>query len=219
MSRDRTPAGQFVIAVFLILSGVVIGVAVGSTGPVSQRIAGWKAKVAERRALAGQWATVARIASTLSPPSGPLQVVEAVDYECPYCRATYDTVEAFIREHPRSAIGFIQLPLENVHPHARRGALFALCAEEQGRFAQAQAYLFGSRDWLAATPSQVATRLGVAAIDSFEVCLGSERTAQRLASQRKALEHLRVDVTPTLLSAKTIRRGVFRLEDLIELTR
>jgi protein-disulfide isomerase len=69
------------------------------------------------------------------PRSAAVSLVEYGDFECPYCRAAVDIVNAL-----RQALGdqlsftFRHFPMRDVHPHAQHAAEVAEAAAAQGRF-------------------------------------------------------------------------------------
>ncbi len=67
--------------------------------------------------------------------SAPYTLVEFGDYECPPCRAALAGVEDCIKSHTAVVrFDFRNLPLDNIHPHARLAANIAEAARNQGKF-------------------------------------------------------------------------------------
>lgn len=64
-----------------------------------------------------------------SRPGHPAVVV-FVDFECPYCRRQHAVLGPQVRAHGSPMI-LHHVPLAH-HPHARRAAAMAICAERQG---------------------------------------------------------------------------------------
>jgi uncharacterized membrane protein/predicted DsbA family dithiol-disulfide isomerase len=64
---------------------------------------------------------------------GTATLVEAVDFECPFCRILHDRLSAAIARarHPVRIVRYM-VPL-SIHPHARTAALAYCCADAQGK--------------------------------------------------------------------------------------
>ena len=83
------------------------------------------------------------------PATASVVLVEYGDYECPYCRAAVAIVDELRRVLPDELrFAFRPVPLENVHPHARRAAEAAEAAASQGKFFEMHATLFEHQDAL-----------------------------------------------------------------------
>lgn len=67
------------------------------------------------------------------PTSGPTLVLYG-DYECPYTRVAYRTVQIIERRAVPVRFVYRHFPLTAKHPHALPAALAAEAAERQGRF-------------------------------------------------------------------------------------
>src|SRR6476646_8833069 len=75
--------------------------------------------------------------------TGAPVILEYGDYECPYSRQAFRSIERVERElsgHVRFA--FRHFPLVEIHPHALAGALAAEAAAQLGRFWEMHALLF-----------------------------------------------------------------------------
>lgn len=56
------------------------------------------------------------------------------DYQCPYTRRAYRTVQKLEHQGVALRFAFRQFPLTEIHPHALQAAVAAEAAHEQGRF-------------------------------------------------------------------------------------
>ena len=61
-------------------------------------------------------------------------ILEYGDYECPYSRQAFRTIEELQAEDPSLRFVFRHLPLTEIHPHALAAAGFAEAAAAQGLF-------------------------------------------------------------------------------------
>ncbi|XVV10110.1 Na+/H+ antiporter NhaA [Actinoplanes sp. CA-131856] len=69
------------------------------------------------------------------PATAPVELVQFGDYECPFCREAAPAVAALLARHPdRLRFVWRHLPLDEVHPYARRAAQAAEAAAAQGAF-------------------------------------------------------------------------------------
>jgi protein-disulfide isomerase len=65
-------------------------------------------------------------------PSARLTLIEFSDFQCPYCRQLYHTLDTLMTKYPGQVrIYYKHLPLMNLHPLAYTMALAAECAREQ----------------------------------------------------------------------------------------
>jgi protein-disulfide isomerase len=81
---------------------------------------------------------------SIGNPRALVTVAAFVDYECPYCRKTQQTLERLLSTYPHDLrVVVVEHPLP-MHAHARSAALAALAAAEQGRFEAMHAHLFAA---------------------------------------------------------------------------
>ena len=77
------------------------------------------------------------------PTDAPATLVEYGDYECPYCGEAYPIVKAAQKAlGDRLRFVFRNLPLGQIHPHARQAAQAAEAAAAQGKFWEMHDLLF-----------------------------------------------------------------------------
>jgi protein-disulfide isomerase len=83
------------------------------------------------------------------PPSAGIALVEYGDYECPYSRAAYRSVER-VQRHLGERLCFVfrHCPLREIHPHAQMAAEVAEEAGAQGRFWEMSGLLFHPQEAL-----------------------------------------------------------------------
>ena len=77
-------------------------------------------------------------ARTKGSPDAPITVLEASDFQCPYCRVFWEeTLPLLQKEYidtGKIKLVFLNLPLTSIHPNAAAAAQFAMCAAAQNRF-------------------------------------------------------------------------------------
>ncbi|MDO8462674.1 MAG: DsbA family protein [bacterium] len=127
-----------------------------------------------------------------------LVIVEFSDFQCPYCRQAYPVIrEAMTMYQDRVLHVYRDFPVDELHPHARRAAAAARCANEQGKFWPYHDQLFLRQDAIdEAFLSTLAEQVGLDRI-VFTQCLETGRYAG--AVQQDVEDGLRLGVrgTPT----------------------
>jgi protein-disulfide isomerase/uncharacterized membrane protein len=148
-------------------------------------------------------------------PEGKVSVVDFVDFECPFCRATHTAMEPVKARHEKQLrIVRKQVPLR-MHPHARDAAKAACCAEELGHgddFAQA---LFSTPvDQL--TPDGCETTAEKLGIDrtKFHECVQSTRVEDRLKADTDTFRSVHGHGLPTIWVDDEELKGEQSTEDL-----
>jgi len=69
------------------------------------------------------------------PADAPVTLVMFSDFECPFCKRTHPTINQLLERYAgKIKLVYRDLPLESIHPQARRAAEAARCANAQGKF-------------------------------------------------------------------------------------
>jgi protein-disulfide isomerase len=130
------------------------------------------------------------------PAEAPVTLVEFSDFHCPFCKQSQATLKRLLERYPaKLRLVYRDLPLDQLHPQARRAAEAARCATDQGKFWEYHDILF-------AEPPQAngeslrryAERAGLDTV-VFERCLASG--SHREAVQRDVEEGTRLGITGT----------------------
>ncbi len=144
------------VAVALVALGIVIGVAgswavssIRSADATPSQTSEERAREAEER-LVGQADLIE--ARSLGDPDAPITVLEASDFQCPYCRdfaeQTLPYLETEYINTGKVRFVFLNLPLPQLHPNATPAHEFAMCAAAQNRFWPVHDLLFRyQRQW------------------------------------------------------------------------
>lgn len=183
-------------------------------GPVGQKIVRWMAESSRIDRIQESWERVEESAVKFSGDGDGFQLVEVVDYECPFCRRSHATLLEFAQERPEIDIGIIHFPLSDRHPFAERGAKLAICAEQQDQFRSAHDYLFATAEWQEAGLKQIGEEVGVSNIEAFVACFDSPVTDDLLMVHLDLVQQLEIPATPTLITQESMHPGEFSLEDL-----
>ncbi len=148
------------------------------------------------------WESYAAAGQRLGTADAPVRLILFSDYQCAFCAELHRTLQALRERDPgRVQVVFRHFPLDGVHPHARRAAMAAECAAEQGTFEAYSLALFsdqariGTAGW-----GEIAADAGVPLDTAALVrCIADGRTAGRLAEDLAAGKRLGVGRTPTTL--------------------
>jgi uncharacterized membrane protein/protein-disulfide isomerase len=155
----------------------------GAAGPLAMALAvglplafGLFKKVSVPAAIAAELART---------PQGQLTVVDFVDFECPFCRATQKELEPVLEAHKdRLRVVRRQVPLHS-HAHARDAARAACCAEQLGK-GDAMAESLFETDADALTPEgceRLAEHVGLS-VDPYRACVVDPSTDARIDADR-----------------------------------
>ena len=140
-----------------------------------------------------------------------IAIVEFSDFECPFCgrhaSSVYrDLLEKFVNTG-RVRYHFRNLPLDQIHPNARKAAEAAECAGEQGRFWEFHDALFANQKTLTVPDlNNHARSLGLH-VSSFESCLSQGRMAAKVAADIAEAKQLGLTGTPAFLIGEIGKDG------------
>jgi len=119
--------------------------------------------------------------------AGKINVVEFVDFECPFCRMFHPTLKKVVNEYgDRVHFVRLDLPLES-HAQARGAAKAHLCAEQQKAGDRMAEALFEAEDLTSEGLVAVAKAVGLD-IPSFERCVAAPETERKLAAVESILK-------------------------------
>lgn len=154
--------------------------------------------------------TIAAERLTNATGSGPVAIVEFMDFQCPYCAKHASTVlPALKASGVRYAV--VNYPL-NIHPQAIPAAEAAECAAEQGKYWEMHGLLFEDQDKLAA--AELAHFSGAVSVfganldqEKFEACLQADQALAKVMADLAEAERLKVPATPTLFIGRVRSDG------------
>jgi protein-disulfide isomerase len=145
--------------------------------------------------------------------SAPVEVTEYGDLECPIC-ASFETVQfpdikMRLIDAGKIRFRYRDFPLDGPHKHPRVSAHAAACADEQGKYWEAQQAMFGRQvDYaLSDSPmsplSDIMKSVGVN-VDTWNTCMASKKFAGRIQASENEGTALGVNSTPSFLIAGKI---------------
>ena len=149
--------------------------------------------------------------------SGPVELVEFGDFECPYCRAAAPSLERVLdRLDGRARLRWRHFPLAAKHPHAEQAARAAEAAGLQGRFWEMHDVLFANQGALEDEDLLgYAKELGLDP-GRFEEDLRSAAVADAVRADRQAGEAAGVTGTPSFFVDGRPYRGFYDAEALVD---
>lgn len=152
--------------------------------------------------------------------SAPVVILEFSEFFCPFCRRfATETLPQLEQQIVRGevALAFRHLPLDALHPFARRAAELAVCADQQGHFWPVHDALFAS-PWASATVElEVQNRVVSAGVDPSMLteCLSRPDARERVSSDVAVATALRIASTPVFLIGRRVS-GRLEVKGIIE---
>jgi protein-disulfide isomerase len=159
---------------------------------------------------------------TQGSQSARLTVVEISDFQCPYCRAFFDsTYRKFDSAYVQTGkvrMMYVNLPLP-MHPQAFAAAKTAMCAAAQGKFWPMHDKLFSSqREWGGQTDAaqrfaKYAQDLGLN-MPAYHDCVDNDRTAPLILNDVMQASGAGVNGTPTFVINGRLLSGALPFSEL-----
>jgi protein-disulfide isomerase len=144
-------------------------------------------------------------------------ILEYGDYECPYSRQAFRSIERVERElSGRVRFAFRHFPLTHVHPHALAASATAEAAAQQGRFWEMHELLFHRQKAL--EDDELRTYAGEIGLDltRFEQDRNGDEVASRIARDVASGEATGVvRGTPTLFIDGVLHEGGYEPATLL----
>jgi|WetSurMetagenome_2_1015567.scaffolds.fasta_scaffold02767_3 protein-disulfide isomerase len=170
-----------------------------------------------RRFLAQGWQEITSGAPILAGDPVNVEVVLFSDYECPFCRAMYPSLDSLGRRSLNAGVALRHLA-PGFHPNARRAALAAICADAQGQFRAMNSLLFTARlDSISLEWGRAAASSGVPDIAEFLRCMADPGTSAQLSSDSVLADELGIHATPTLVTRSGRYPGMTSETELLTL--
>jgi protein-disulfide isomerase len=151
-------------------------------------------------------------------PDGAPVIVEYGDYECPYSRQAYRSIER-VERRLEGGVRFVfrHFPLTRIHPHALAAASAAEAAALRGRFWEMHDLLYHRQRALDDDDLRgYATEVGLDP-ERFDADRVSDATIERIARDVRSGEASgEVLGTPTLFIEGVVHRGDHDVDTLLE---
>lgn len=149
--------------------------------------------------------------AVMGKADAPLTLVEFSDYECPFCRRfedqTLPKIKAQYVDSGKVRYVFRDFPLDQIHPHARKAAEAAHCAQDQGKYWEAHDLLFAKQQEL--QPDQLKAHAKTLGLDTnaFNECLDKDKYAKVVQQNEDDGVKAGVRGTPSFFLGKTSKDG------------
>jgi protein-disulfide isomerase len=130
------------------------------------------------------------------PVKAPVTIVEFSDFECPFCKRVHPTLTQLLAKYPgKLKLVYRDFPLESIHPQARRAAVAARCAADQGKFWDYYDALFKESPKL--SPDDLKRYAKQVGLDGakFDACVAKD--THKAAIERDLEEGRRLGITGT----------------------
>lgn len=137
--------------------------------------------------------------------SATVWVIEASDFQCPFCKVWHDsTYPSIVRDYVNSGkvrMAYLNFPL-NIHPNAMPAAEAAMCASAQNRFWEMHDALFDSQQQWAGLQNAVpmydslASKIGID-MAAWRDCMTNHRTRTLIELDYERSERQGVQSTPS----------------------
>jgi protein-disulfide isomerase len=147
--------------------------------------------------------------------SGPVQLVEFGDYQCPACGAAYPNVKQIMKDfNGRVTLYFRNFPLTQLHPNAMAGAEAAEAAGDQGKYWEMHDKLYENQNTWAGMSDPTDTFVGYAKdlgldTDKFKKAIQNEQFKSVIDQDEADGNALNIQGTPTFYVNGVQHQGGF----------
>ncbi|MBK6846918.1 MAG: thioredoxin domain-containing protein [Proteobacteria bacterium] len=142
------------------------------------------------------------------PADALVTVIEAGDFQCPYCKSQAAVLHQLAADYPTDLrLFFAHLPLVEIHQRALPAAVAAECAAAQGQFWAYHDALYAEAPALDdAALVRHATALGLD-LEAWRACRDDAATRRAVLEQRERLLAFGVNGTPSFFINGRFARG------------
>jgi protein-disulfide isomerase len=124
-------------------------------------------------------------------------IVEFSDFQCPFCKQAQSTLSELLDRYVgKVKLVYRDFPVDSIHRLARRAAIAARCANDQGKFWEYHDVLFSESPKLGPTDLKRYARQIVLDTPKFDACMSSNQT-HNMAVQNDLAEGKKLGVTST----------------------
>jgi protein-disulfide isomerase len=152
------------------------------------------------------------------PQDAKVTVVEFSDFHCPFCKRVQPTLTQLLARYPKDVkLVYKHLPLDQLHPQARRAAEASWCAQQQGRFWEYHDVLYsGGPDGSDATLAAAAGRVGLDAT-KYQQCMASGEASREVQKHVEEGSRYGVTGTPGFFINGRFVNGAVPLETFVQI--
>jgi protein-disulfide isomerase len=148
----------------------------------------------------------------------PVTLVEFSDFHCPFCKRVQGTLKQLLDRYPgKIKHVYRNLPIDNLHPHARRAAEAARCAQDQGKFWKYHARLFASAPKASDDDlKHYAEQIGLDLVQ-FDGCVSQRSYYDLVQRDLQEASQLGVTTTPTFFVNGRLVTGAQPIEKFVQI--
>lgn len=139
------------------------------------------------------------IAASVGPKNAKVVVVEFLDYQCPFCKASHPTLLRLLKEYAGESVRFEfrNFPITSTHPFALPAALASLCAHEQGKFLDFYTMAYTRQEEISLPGLSTFARDIDLNLASYNACMAEKRYEPFIKKDVDDALALSVEGTPT----------------------
>ncbi|MEY4667304.1 MAG: hypothetical protein RL518_3 [Pseudomonadota bacterium] len=181
-----------------------------------QQEAAKKQEEQQRAEVENQFKNPAKIDITGSPVKGPatakVTIVEFSDFQCPYCRRGYETMEQLVKAYPNDVkVVFKHFPLP-FHNEAEPASKAAWAAQQQGKFWEYHEELFKNQDKLGSEYyMEIAKNLKLD-LEKFKKDMASEAAAKQIKADMEIGQKNGIQGTPGFFVNGVAVKGAYPVD-------
>ncbi len=152
------------------------------------------------------------------PENAKVTVVEFSDFHCPFCKRVQPTLVQLMAKYPKDVrLVYKHMPLDQLHPQARRAAEASWCAQQQGKFWEYHDVLYsGGPDGTDPTLTAAATRVGLN-LGAYQQCMASGQAAAAVQKQVEEGVKYGVQGTPGFFVNGRFVNGAVPLDAFVQI--
>jgi protein-disulfide isomerase len=130
----------------------------------------------------------------------PVTIIEYSDFHCPFCGKVQTTLSQVLALYgDKVKLVYRHLPIDQLHPQARRAAEAASCANEQGKFWEYHDQLYtAGTDTSQEKLKSLAQTAGLDVV-AFESCLNAGKHQQAIQKEIEEAARIGLNATPSFL--------------------
>ncbi len=140
-------------------------------------------------------------------PNAPVTIIEFSDLQCPYCRVIQPTLKQLLSKYgDRVNLAFRDMPLDQLHPLARKAAEATRCAAEQGKYWEYHDLLFSSGKLADKELAEQARSIGLDG-SAFDACVAGGKFKQQIENDLQMGLKAGITGTPAFVINGTLITG------------
>lgn len=156
----------------------------------------------------------------LGNPEAKVSIIEFSDFQCPYCKMFYDSLDQLIKSNDyknKVKVSFKHLPL-SFHNRSNDASMASACAGAQGKFWDMYSMLFTKQaDWQNTTTNdkfkQYASQMKLDTA-KFNQCLDKAELQGDIDADKELAKQYNISGTPAIFVNDEFVSGAIKYEDL-----